>query len=115
MDMNYLDIPEYAKLLSIIPFGEENAIKRPTLVRLLGVNDRTNRDMISNLRTCAVILHSPKGGYYRPTDQEADKVRRYIKQERSRAISNFRSVQFAERYLEDIKRGVLDGTHKIGP
>lgn len=108
MGTNYLDIPEYANLLSLIPFGEENAVKRHELVRKTGMYDRKNREMIADLRSCVVILNSPKGGYFRPTKHEADKIEKYIKQEKRRAISNFKSVQFAEKYLEDVKRGVLD-------
>ena len=104
--------PTYT-VADLIPFGQENAISRERLLQecihynICG-SDRAMRMLIQKCRIDYVILARDGGGYYRPTRDDMADLQRYIKQERSRAISCHVSIIKAKKLYEDYKRG-LDG------
>lgn len=109
--MKFMEMPMYAELYSYIPMGEKYAISRRELVRKMHIGDRLVRSMIADLRGEAVILSSPKGGYYIPGTSELEKVKEYVRKEDKRAKSVFAAVKYAKAYCEDAERGRFrDGT-----
>lgn len=103
--------------IALIPVGADNAIKRADLTRVcvdLGLvgeelkdKDRAMRKLLHQARLSCSILSLASGGYYRPTKDEADQVRRRNEQERRRAISTFAATKFDGQLYEDYKRGVI--------
>ena len=81
------EMPEnQIRVLNALKFGKENAIRRRELVALTGLDDRTVRRAIQDLRRTYIILNDQDGqGYYRTYD--LDKLQRAWRQERSRALA----------------------------
>ncbi len=107
-------------IIDFIPFGRENAISRATLVNkcvvagLIGETtlwkDRKMRLLLERARLDYVILNMSDGkGYYRPTKEDMQELRRYIKQEDSRAKAAFRNHSMARKLLEDFEYGRMGG------
>lgn len=97
-------------IAELIPTGRENAISRASLLALcdahdLAHDDRRMRELIHHARIDYVILNREDGGYYRPTLADMQDLQRYIRQEQSRAIKIFQSIQKAQDLYEDYKRG----------
>ncbi len=75
------------KLLTVIPYGEKNAIGRKELCRLLNVHDRYLRELIEQARrNGAIIINRQNGhGYY--VSNDTSEILRQYKSDRSRALS----------------------------
>lgn len=103
--------------VAILPHGADNAIKRADLTKVcvvLGLvnekckdKDRAMRHLLHRARLGCCILSLPTGGYYRPTKEEADQIRRRNEQERKRAINTFAATKYDGQLYEDYRRGVL--------
>lgn len=101
------------RIESLIPCGYENAISRKLLVErcvasgLIDENvrckDRAMRALIGEARKKHVIVSRADGGYYSPLFKDKDDLKRYIKQEQSRAIKTFESIKTASRFLNTIE------------
>ncbi len=90
----------YEKYLDYIPFGRENAIPGHELKTLLGVDDRTMREIVAKLReTYCIVNHQDGEGYYRPSEDDYAAVLGYIAQEKSRAKSINRSLKGAKKWI----------------
>ena len=93
----------HVRVLMYIPVGEGKAIRRKDLKRMLGIPDRSMRDLITYLRLCGwpVLNHQDGRGYYL-ADNEVD-VERFRRQELARA----RKIEDAARsirYIPTISR-----------
>ena len=58
---------KHGKLLSLLGFGEENAISMKELATLLDASCRDVRRMIESARTDGIIIASSDKGYFYPT------------------------------------------------
>ena len=88
--------------IDMIPVGRENAISRNELCIMTGMTDRQMRKAIHELRRNHCILNVQDGnGYFRPTVQEAPLVRRFVLQERSRALSGLWASKGAKEWLKE--------------
>lgn len=88
--------------IDMIPVGRENAISRTELCIMTGMTDRQMRREIHDLRRNYCILNVQDGnGYFRPTAQEAPLVRRFVLQERSRALSGLWASKGAKEWLKE--------------
>ena len=93
-------------MLLLIPKGKENAIKRADLRKKCGLDDAYMRSEISKVRKRKradhVILNDQDGvGYYRPKfPDDYERVARFIKQEESRALSIWKSLESARAFLK---------------
>lgn len=88
-------------IIDFIPYGKENAIRRGSLVKLTGMNDRAVRDAISRARRDTPILNMQDGsGYYRPTKNEVDELKHFVSQEESRAKAIFYSLKSARQAVK---------------
>ena len=98
------------EIIELIPYGEENAVKRKWLVRRCIENgrgdadsrdpDREMRKLIHKAREKYVILNnSDSKGYYRPTKKEYLNAKRYCRQEESRERSLKKSRKPVLRFL----------------
>ena len=96
-------------VVRFIPYGEDNAISRHELVNLTHLTDREVRALIASAREEQVILSRPSGGYYKPTPAEAPNIRSYLAKEKKRAVSIFKSIKYAKKFLADIERGAING------
>lgn len=93
-------------IADFIPVGKENAISRNQLVISTGLSDRIVRDMIALERRNTAILNLQNGaGYYIPSASEKADLKRYIKQEESRAKSIFWSLRGAKTALRKCGNG----------
>lgn len=95
----------------LMPTGSRNAIKRKDLLNACKVhgiadNDREMRRLIEKERQdlCIVCL-SDGNGYFIPDNDDKDKLRHYIAQERDRIKSVARNLGVATRLLEDLEYG----------
>lgn len=117
METFYIDTPKVKDkpkpifIEDLIPFGRDNAIKREKLLEKcidngLCHNDRRMRQLIERARLDSVILNLSNGdGYYRRTVKDVHELQRYIKQEKNRAISSFKSSKKATMLYEDYIKG----------
>lgn len=97
-------------IISLIPFGQDNAISRKNLRSLCGLSDRIMRKEIEKTRREYAILNAQDGsGYFRPMPEEKPLVERWLRQERSRERSVRQSTQGAEKFLtgETPKQGAI--------
>ena len=87
-------------IINYIPYGMKNAVDRYKLQELTGRSDRDNRRAISAARKQTVILsREDGGGYYRPTADEIAEIEKYIKQEKSRALTVLTNLRTANHEL----------------
>ena len=110
------DAKTVVTIADLIPEGRENAISRPVLVAKCIANgliekdhkdkDRYMRNLISIARLDWTILNNAEpGGYYRPTFDDLQDLRRYIRQEENRGAAIFKNIQMAKALYEDYKAG----------
>lgn len=98
-----------------IPIGAENAITRAELARKWGVDDRTARERIAELRAqdngdeYVIVSHSRGSvrGYYRTNDPEV--IKRYVNEVHSRARNTFLPLRKARRVLINAENRELYG------
>lgn len=64
--------------------------------------------LLHNARKECVII-STGNGYYIPTVQEINEVQAYIRKEEHRASMVNSNLLYARKYLEDMKKGRLNG------
>ena len=93
----------HIRVLSYIPIGSDNPIRRKDLKRMLGIPDRSMRDMITTLRTQGwpILNHQDGRGYYL-AENEAE-IERFRRQELARGwqiIKVARSI----RYIPNVWR-----------
>lgn len=98
-------------IIDYIPQGHKNAISRRSLCTLTGLNDRVVRGLIEEARRETIIISNNDGsGYWLfpddPTEQEKEMLRRYVKQQESRAKSIFYALRPARQMM---KGGVNNG------
>lgn len=104
-------------IICLIPFGKENAISRSQLVRecisagLVNEGkgaDRAMRSLIEKARFDYAISNNQDGkGYYRPTKDDYDDLRRDIAREDKRARTIFATNRVKRALLEDFRTGRL--------
>lgn len=70
-------------ILDLIPFGNENPITRARLVELTGIDDRTVREIISQLKRFYPIVNIGQG-YYIANDPDDPNLEAYIRKESHR-------------------------------
>lgn len=103
-------------IADLIPEGRDNAISRPVLVakcishglidKSCKDKDRLMRNLLSIARLDWTILNNAEtGGYYRPTFEDLQDLRRYIRQEEKRGAAIFKNIQMAKALYEDYKAG----------
>lgn len=101
----------FMNIAELIPAGKQNAIKRADLLNRcrahgLRTTDRGMRMLIESARKETVIINLSNGdGYYRPTADDKDELKRYIHQEDQRAKSASINHHMAKALLEDINAG----------
>ena len=85
----------------ILRKGKDNAISRPMLKQITGMDDRTNRLIIEDLRCegIPVMSSSSDKGYWLP--QTASEVEHYINENRHRAREINLMAQRAEVWLRE--------------
>lgn len=88
-------------ILNNIKPGRENSISRDKLVSMTGIDDRTIRDTIADLRASGVpiISNTHKGGYYLPAN--ADEAQEYIESMESRAKKTFVSIKATKQWIKE--------------
>ena len=92
-------------IIDFIPYGSENAISRKELCRKTGLNDRVIRGLIEEARRNQIIISNNDGsGYWlypdNPTEQEKMMLRKYVKQQESRAKSIFYALYPARKRMK---------------
>lgn len=100
------------KISDLIPYGHDNAIGRKELLIVAHrhfPNVNTDRQMRREIQRCrergTVILYASNGGYYQPTNDDVQYIKRYIAAERTKAQTLFKETHFAEKLLDDIAVG----------
>lgn len=100
-------LPPMAEMVvSHIPWGAENAIRRTTLCTLTGLCDREMRKQIEIARKCEVLICNDQtgSGYYLPND--LDQIERQYRQDTARAMSILVRRKAARRILRKAGRDV---------
>lgn len=93
---------DLVNILKFIPYGRENAVEIDTLCRETGLNNRSVRNLINSARKKSVIINVQDGkGYYRPTADDVDEVKRWKKQEENRAKEVFSSLSPVRKFLQE--------------
>lgn len=108
-------ITEDVGIVCLIPFGKENAISRSDLVSecisagLINEGsgaDRAMRHLLEKARFDYAISNNQDGkGYYRPTKEDYDDLRRDIAREDKRARTIFATNKVKRALLEDFRTG----------
>lgn len=100
-----------------IPVGKEYATSRSTLCRQWNTNDRTVRNIISEIRlNCRrlamayfVVSDSHGKGYWRTSDKQ--EIRAFNEQMMSRVNNIIPAVQNASKYLQDVQTDLFGGMY----
>lgn len=98
------------KLYTLIPIGPENAISKPDLASIVGVDERTLRRMVQSERRVGRIILTDcgSGGYFRP-DCTRQTIR-FIRSMRHRAAETNRIADAVERaMLDEIGQSQIEG------
>lgn len=82
------------KILSALREGEENAINLCEMQRIAGLDNRSTRLVIENLRREGYVIISSNKGYYFP--KTLDEISHYINKESKRARSIFYTIKSAK-------------------
>ena len=98
-------------IIDYIPKRQKNAISRRSLCTLTGLGDRVIRGLIEEARRETIIISNNDGsGYWLfpddPTEDEKEMLRRYVKQQESRAKSIFYALRPARQMM---KGGAANG------
>ena len=99
------------KITDYIPKGHKNAISRKNLCAKTGLNDRVVRNMIEESRRDTIIISNNDGsGYWiypdDPTEHEIMLLRKYVKQQESRAKSIFYALYPARQMMKGVSNNV---------
>ena len=86
-----------------LPIGRENAVHQQDLCRRWGVNARTVRAIIEELRLGGAFIVTGQEGYYLTDDPE--EIEAYVRKKRAEAYSILRMLTPMRRYLLDRKKG----------
>ena len=92
-------------ILDYIPEGHENAVTLNYLIGITGYKGREIRAYIekNNIVGDKPIVNLMDGkGYFIPTTEETDSIKRYIISEKSRARKLEKKIRSLERYLCNI-------------
>ena len=111
------------RFIELLPFGEENAIKREDLVRKCIDNGLINAFIVDPDRAMRNLIRKAKvdynvsitnnarpgdNGYYRPTKKDETNFSMNNKREKKKAVSTFRSNKINDALSEDFKHGRLE-------
>lgn len=94
-------------IADLIPKGRENAILLNDLGRVTGLNTRTVKRLVQDLRDDGeVILSSAGGGYFYPTEDERglEEVTRYINMMEQQAKSRFVRTRSAMQWVKGYRQ-----------
>jgi len=84
-----------------IPLGKSNAIHRQDLMDMFGLNYRELKKQLAMLsETCSICNNQDGKGYYRPVYCDMTDLRKYIKQETSKAEAIKKRIESSKRLLE---------------
>lgn len=103
----------------LIPKGKENAIKRDNLTEkcvesgLIGIDavdkDRAMRNLLAKARRDYSITNNGDGsGYYRPSKEDYQNLRKNNNRENKKAISTLGGLKTNKAIAEDYRVGRLD-------
>lgn len=87
------------KILASLRTGEDNAVSLSEECQISGLDNRSTRRLIEDMRQRGQVICSSPKGYFHPANKL--ELRRYIQCERSRANSILRTLQAAENALAD--------------
>lgn len=93
------------KITDYIPTGSNNAISRKNLCAVTGLGDRIVRGLIEEARRETIIISNNDGsGYWIypefPTEEEKELLRKFVKQQESRAKSIFYALYPARQMMK---------------
>lgn len=106
----YMNLPEMEEselnIVDYIPKGCANAVSRKSLCIATGLKDRVIRNLIEEARRETIIISNTDGsGYWRypddPTPEEQLLLRKYVKQQESRAKSIFYALYPARQAMKE--------------
>lgn len=94
-------------IIEHIPAGFENAISRKDLCRRTNLSDREVRKLIEDARRETIIISNNDGsGYWifpdNPTTKEQNLLKKYVKQQESRAKSIFYALYPARQAMKEV-------------
>ena len=92
-------------IIEYIPTGYKNAISRKNLCAITGLSDRIVRGLIEEARRETIIISNNDGsGYWIypefPTEQEKELLKKFVKQQESRAKSIFYALYPARQMMK---------------
>ena len=90
------------RILQALRVGENNAVSLADMCRISGLDNRSTRLVIEDLRRQGMVIISSNRGYYLP--ETIEELRRYINKESKRAKSIFYTLKSAkqlEKYMNN--------------
>ena len=90
----------YRAIISVIGTGEQNAAHLKDIIKLTGITNRIVRKYIEDLRRSGAVIIANNKGYFFPSDE--GEIKRYIRQEESRAKSIFYTLKSARQFLSEL-------------
>lgn len=108
---------EVDEIISVIPVGKSNAKPLDEMVKIFDSlgwlpgsdKERKTRDIISRARMDYVIVNNQDGmGYFRPTIEDFEALRKYTQQEKNRAKEIGRRARLGDALLMDFYKERCD-------
>lgn len=104
------------EFMNLIPYGNENAIKRKILVQKCKANGLIDVDLKDPDRAMRLLLDRAKidyavcnigQGYFRPTVKDKPHIDRFVAERKRQAISILDGIKPVEKLQADIRSGRL--------
>lgn len=111
VDKENLQVP-FQAIYDALKEGEENAVASKKLCAVFHLSERELRQNIEALRRSGLVILSSTKGYY--LAGTIDELRRFVKRERSRALSVLRNLKPAVDKLKEDELSNEFGGYSIG-
>lgn len=87
------------RIMQALRTGENNSVSLLDMCRVSGLDNRSTRQTIENLRRDGVVICSSDNGYFYPAD--ISELQRYVRREKARSNSIELTLKSAEKLLEE--------------
>ena len=113
--MNHFLSDDVINVYNNIPDGIENALTLHELSRVTGIEERSLKKRVQELRKAGYpIVSSSQGGYYIPREGNLNDIQgaeRFCRMQSSQAVERFQSVKPVKKWLRNLDQMTIGDDH----